>query len=109
MAKRERAKKPAAAAASDSAASEPVTSEAVASAVASTHYEGRQEYPRAVYGKFGDGTIVAEKVVDRADHDRLLAESPEMEWADSPADHGLETAPAAPAESVKHPGIVGKV
>jgi hypothetical protein len=73
-------------------------------------YEGKQHYPKALYGKYPDGTVVVEKVEDRAAHDRLLETRADLDWAESPADHGLETAPGGtPIESSKHAGIIGTV
>lgn len=81
---------------------------------ADQHYEGKQHYPAAVYGKKKDGTIVSRLVNDSEAFAELRDEDHSIEWAASPADHGLEThqagdpagavAPGAPVESV-----VGKV
>jgi hypothetical protein len=73
-------------------------------------YDGKQHYPKALYGKYPDGTVVVEKVEDKAAHDRLLETRADLDWAESPADHGLETAPGGtPIESSKHAGIIGTV
>lgn len=85
------------------------TREAREDALEPGDYDGKQHYPKALYGKYADGTIVVEKVASKEAHDKLLETRPDLGWAESPADHGLETAPAGtPIESQKHPGIVGK-
>jgi hypothetical protein len=59
------------------------------------HYEGKQLYPKAIYGKNKDGVVVSRLVQSRADHDQVLKESPDMGWTNTPAELGLETHPTA--------------
>lgn len=81
---------------------------------ADQHYEGKVHYPAAVYGKKKDGTVVSRRVEDAAAFAALRDEDHSVEWASSPADHGIETHPAGDPVDAAAPGapvesVVGKV
>lgn len=59
------------------------------------HYEGKQVYPKVLYGKNKKGEVVSQTVKDADAHLKLAKEYPGYGWASSPADHDVETAPAA--------------
>lgn len=72
------------------------------------HYDGKQHYPAAVYGKLADGSVVSRLVETPEHHEQVLAEGRKtgVSWMASPADHGLETCPSGvPVDTAQ----VGKV
>lgn len=68
---------------------------AKSAAPASNDYEGKQHYPKALYGKNAKGEVVQRRVESASDHYALEKEAPGMGWTEDLASHGVETHPAA--------------
>jgi hypothetical protein len=70
-----------------------------------THYKTHIEYPKYIYGRFGD-QIMRKLVKTEEEFQDNLEREPEANWGLSMRDHGLITCPG-PDEAAAMPTVVG--